>query len=293
MIPTNERMDQTPQRYRGIVWVCDVQDSTKLLNDDTTVNLLEEFLLRLYWVGTQITAAAQGVFIKWTGDGFMSWFETPLHRELGKKAAFVFNAAWQLTYLVNVTQLGLSSDGRITIRHGITFENDVLKIEIRNSDGPISVDLIGRDVVLAFRLSGIPVDFPRIVTQWTLVEAARKYLSETMHFEKLVLSDEDVLRFFKGERRALRSLYASSQRRKVPTTKSIQKQVTEAIAKAEPGESREDIASVFAEEYLNRLSDGPPWAKKIAIKLTEFTKEKLLSTLKVVVPVLNKLQNIE
>jgi len=33
-----------------------------------------------------VVESAGGRFIKWTGDGFLAWFETPLHRELGKVA---------------------------------------------------------------------------------------------------------------------------------------------------------------------------------------------------------------
>src|SRR3954452_7105082 len=34
------------ERARGIVWVCDIANSTKLLNDNKTAGLIEEFLPR-------------------------------------------------------------------------------------------------------------------------------------------------------------------------------------------------------------------------------------------------------
>src|ERR1044071_6324691 len=89
------------ERSRGIVWVCDLADSSKYLNDNQTADELETFLPRLYWIASVIVEAAGGKFIKWTGDGFIGWFETPLHRMLGKEAAKVFDAATQLTLLVN------------------------------------------------------------------------------------------------------------------------------------------------------------------------------------------------
>lgn len=276
-------------RSRGIVWVCDVQDSTKLLNDDRTVDNLEQFFPRLYWVGKQVVESANGLFTKWTGDGFLAWFEAPLHRELGRKAALVFNAAWQLTYLVNLTQLGVSTDQIISIRHGITFENDALKMMIRNQDGSSTIDLIGRDIVLAFRLSSISVDFPRIVTQRSLVDCSARYLSKAIHFEKLLLNDDDVLRFFKGERISLNTLYASSQRRKTRTKKSLSKQVSEALKKAEYVESTDDVSFEFTREYIKRLYQGPKWAKAIADKVTRFTREEIYDNLKILMPIIESL----
>jgi class 3 adenylate cyclase len=69
-------------RSRGIVWVCDIVNSSKYLNDNESADDLEEFLQRSYWAAAIIVEAAGGGFIKWTGDGFLAWLETPLHREL-------------------------------------------------------------------------------------------------------------------------------------------------------------------------------------------------------------------
>jgi len=80
------------ERARGIVWVCDIANSTKLLNDNKTAGLIEEFLPRLHWLGIAIVKAAGGTFIKWTGDGFLAWFEIPLHRDLPFRARGVMRA---------------------------------------------------------------------------------------------------------------------------------------------------------------------------------------------------------
>src|SRR5918911_1177387 len=153
------------ERSRGIIWVCDLADSSKYLNDNQTADDLETFLPRLYWIASMIVDAAGGKFIKWTGDGFIAWFEMLLHRMLGEKATIVFGAATQLTLIVNVTQLGLKPKRKFKIRHGVSYEQDALLIKISHEGGVESLDLIGRAVVLAFRLSGIPAKFPSIVTQ--------------------------------------------------------------------------------------------------------------------------------
>jgi class 3 adenylate cyclase len=121
-------------RSRGIVWVCDLADSSKYLNNNQTADELELFLPRLYWISSMIVDAAGGTFIKWTGDGFLAWFETPLHRELDKQAAAAFQAAWTITLMVNVTQLGLNPKRKFVVRHGMAYEQDALVIKIKGHD---------------------------------------------------------------------------------------------------------------------------------------------------------------
>ena len=57
------------------MWVCDIANSTKFLNADAEVDALEEYLPRLYWTALQAVSAADGMLIKWTGDG--SWLGSP------------------------------------------------------------------------------------------------------------------------------------------------------------------------------------------------------------------------
>lgn len=187
-------------RSRGVVWVCDLVGSSKHLNDDQIADDLEAFLPRLYWTALTIVEAAGGRFIKWTGDGFLAWFETPLHRTLGEQGAMVFNAAWHLTVLTNVTQLGLNPQRRFRIRHGVAYEQDALLIEITHPGGYKSLDIVGRAVVLAFRLAGVLADFPAIATQKELVDASAGHLSSGLSFRKWNVSVGEKQRYFKGER---------------------------------------------------------------------------------------------
>src|SRR6266581_2491030 len=143
------------ERARGLVWVCDVARSTSILNDDALVDALEEFLPRLYWTALQAVDAAGGIFVKWTGDGFLAWFETELERTLGKQAQAIFTAAWHLTFLINVTSLGVRAQKKMRLRHAVSYEPDALLMRIKSGDGHVAHDLLGRGVVHAFRMSSI------------------------------------------------------------------------------------------------------------------------------------------
>src|SRR6266568_5905844 len=105
------------RRSRGIVWVCDIESSSKYLNSNESAEALELFLQRFLFLSLIFVEAAGGGFIKWTGDGFLAWFETPLHRDLGRTVCGCLEAVWHLTVMVNVTQLGLAPKRRFKIRH--------------------------------------------------------------------------------------------------------------------------------------------------------------------------------
>lgn len=123
------------RRSRGIVWVCDVAGSSSHLNSETGVEDTEAFLPRLYWVAALAVESAGGKFIKWTGDGFLAWFETPLHRDVKKVARRCLDAVWHLTVIVNVTQLGLAPGKPFKVRHGVAYEQDALLTEITHPGG--------------------------------------------------------------------------------------------------------------------------------------------------------------
>ena len=113
------------RRSRGIVWVCDIESSSKYLNSNESAEALELFLQRFLFLSLIFVEAAGGGFIKWTGDGFLAWFETPLHRTLGVIASEIFNAAWMLSFYVNVSQLGVKAAVKFKIRHAVTYEHAV------------------------------------------------------------------------------------------------------------------------------------------------------------------------
>ena len=268
-------------RSRGIVWVCDIVNSSKYLNNNESADELEEFLQRFYWTSAIIVDAAEGKFVKWTGDGFLAWFETPLHRELGKRINTLFRAAWHLSFLINITQLGLKPPKNFKIRHGITYEQDALLTTITHPDGHKSVDITGRTVVLAFRLSGIQSDFPNIITQRELVQASRAEGSFSTDFKKWLPSDEDKLRYFKGNSWGLNSIYISgSFRKRTQSLSAIIKNTSKVIKEAEGYLPVSQKSTGFAANFLARMNAGPDWCKDVTNELLRFEKEEMLDTLK-------------
>src|SRR5205807_9573897 len=104
------------RRSRGIVWVCDIESSSKYLNSNESAEALELFLQRFLFLSLIFVESAGGGLIRWTGDGFLAWLETPLHRTLGVIASELFNAAWMLSFSVNVAQLCAKPSVAFTIR---------------------------------------------------------------------------------------------------------------------------------------------------------------------------------
>lgn len=279
-------------RSRGIVWVCDIVNSSKYLNNNESADELEEFLQRFYWTSAIIVEAAGGKFVKWTGDGFIAWLETPLHRELGTRINTFFKAAWHLSFLINVTQLGLKPLKNFKIRHGITYEQDALLTTITHSDGHKSLDITGRAVVLAFRLSGIQSDFPNITTQRELVQVSRAEGSFSIDFKKWLPSDEDKLRYFKGNSWGLNSIYISgSFRKRTPSLSAIIKNTSKVIKKAESHLPDSQKDTDFSANFLARMNAGPDWCKDVINELLRFVKEEMLDTLKKVLSSLKGYKN--
>ncbi len=242
---------------------------------------MEQFLPRLYWVSKGLVEAARGRFIKWTGDGFLAWFETPLHRSLGEQAAVVFKAAWYLTLLVNVTQLGLDPERKFRIRHGVAYEQDALLISIAHPGGYQELDIIGRAVVLAFRLASLEAAFPQIATQGELVNAARSYGSSDIAFKRRTVTAVERLRYFKGERWGTGSVYVSSDRkpRRLTRTGAIRK-AEKAVAMAEGKIPQPQKEPNFGQAFFEYMLMGPDWSREVAQEFSRFVEEELLGSLK-------------
>jgi len=271
-------------RRRGIVWVCDVARSSAYLNSESAVAALEEYLPRLYVVANSITNAAGGEFIKWTGDGFMSWFETPLHRETEITAKFVARVAYDLTFLANVTSLGVKTESKFKLRHGIAYEHDALVMDITFQDGHASKDLLGRGVVLASRLASVNSTFPDIVTHGDLSEG----ISGVARLKKWRPSASELEKYFKGEKWGTNKLYVSAEAKpkKASPAKAV-KQAEHALNCAE-GKTPIDKARIkYMETFIATMCNGPTWGKDIIDEQARFIEtdlkgnlEKLLSLIK-------------
>jgi class 3 adenylate cyclase len=281
-------------RSRGIVWVADLVGSSHHLNSKESVDSFEEFLPRLHWMSSLIVEAAGGKFIKWTGDGFLAWFETPLHREIGQSAAVVFDAVWQLTVLVNVTQLGVKSPRKFKIRHGVTLEQDALTTRIVYPGGFELLDLTGRAVVLAFRLSGIPVEFPGLVTEKTLVDATKDFKRSGIEFARWNPPREEKLKFFKGEKWGTNTIYASCAKKPVRrNTKAMVSMIKKAIAEAEGPGADADLKNTFPYRLSAALTNGPPWCKGVGQEYARYINDGLLGSLKMTLPFMEEMLKAE
>lgn len=275
------------ERTRGIVWVCDVAGSSSRLNSDDGVSDTEEFLPRLYWIAALIVEAAGGKFIKWTGDGFLAWFETPLHRDLSRTVRRCLQAAWHLTLIVNVTQLGLKPKRQFKIRHGITYEQDALLIRATHDGGFETSDLLGRSVVLAFRLSGIAGDFPFITTHREIATAAND--SSGVRFRRWNPSAGESLKYFKGEKWGTKSLYISvAKRSRSSSLMSALKQARAAMQKVEGKSPIDDAELAFSKSLNQGLISGPDWGRSVAKSYLDFIRDGLYRNLKQFIAAMQK-----
>lgn len=283
--------DETPifafDRGRGIVWVCDIANSTALLNEDRSVAAAEDFLPRFHWLARAAVDSAGGQFIKWNGDGFLAWFPLELYRDIGRRSSDLMEAIWHMTVLVNVTKLGIQTDRRLCLRHGVTLEHDALITRIRDV-GSTSIDLLGRGVVLAYRLAGITSKFPGVVTQTEIAKALRFSGCTLAQLEELKLSPNDELRYFKGEDWGTSELWASVDRQ--PSRGSIPALVEKAraaIGRAECADG--SVVNARISSLVSKLSGGPVWAVEALGTYTQYVERDLLGPLKQVVGLLEDL----
>ncbi|MCU0797437.1 MAG: hypothetical protein MUF31_16075 [Akkermansiaceae bacterium] len=283
-----EQPDFQFERARGIVWVCDIASSSKHLNDNSAISAIEAFIPRFHWISRIAVRASGGEYIKWTGDGFLAWYPIPLHRELGARAADVFNAAWHLTLLLNVTNLSVKSDKKFKIRHGVAYEQDALLSRLKTGASE-SIDLLGRAVVLAFRLSGAAARFPGIVTQGELVKASRQNGYTDATFKHWKLTKDDQIRHFKGETWGTKTLYRScdSKPRPSKSPEAILRKAKQAVQKARPKKDSADMntpALSFSLAFLKEIMSGPEWSRVTGVEYTRFIREDLLGSINSLIP---------
>jgi len=274
------------ERGRGVVWVCDIESTSKLLNHDETAIAVEEFLPRFHWIAQAVVGAAGGQFVKWTGDGFLAWFACNLHREIGKQGTAAVEAAWYLTSICNVTSLGVDSSKKFRLKHGIAVEHDALITRI-SDERRAAFDLIGRAVVLAFRLTGIRSQFPGIVAQKEVIDVLDLARVPKMGFKKLRVNAEDRLRYFKGERWGTGNLVASVDRQsRVKSKASAVRKAKRAISQAEGIAPINDGRYEFLLSLFQRIEEGPEWAKATKLEFSRYIRDDLLGSLKKVVQML-------
>jgi hypothetical protein len=199
-------------------------------------------------------------------------------------AKLVFEAAEHLTFMSNVTQLGLTPKKEFKIRHGISYEKDALLMKIHSTSKTESTDIIGRAVVLAFRLAGIQAKFPSIVT----VKELTGILSNKFVAWKPTVDEK--LKFFKGQKFGTKSIMVSSDKKRKP--KSINSAKRNAIRVINNFESQRPLdAKNPVSIFVNKMYNSPSWCQEIIKKEASFVQIELLETLKKIVAILENTKN--
>jgi class 3 adenylate cyclase len=268
-------------RSRGIVWVCDIASSSKYLNNNQSAEALETFLQRLLYMSIIFVEAAGGKFVKWTGDGFLAWFETPLLRDAGDIASSVLRAAWTLSFYVNVCQLCVKAPVKFKIRHAVTLEHDALFIDLAYS-GKTAIDVLGRAIVLAFRLSSIKAEFPGVVTHRELLKLTKD--TSTMRFKKIKLSKEEKLKYFKGENWGTSDIFASGGKARPYKNLKAKIKRMKKVVEMDKSDSKH---MQFAAKMLTEIATGPDWCQKVQKEMNNFVG-KMRKYIKEAVPILEK-----
>ena len=178
-----------------------------------------------------------------------------------------------LTFMNNFTKMDTKINEGVLLRHGIAFEEDALITTI-NSDDMKGTDILGRNVVLAFRLSSFEHLFPNISIHGDLVSDGLKYYDS---LKKLDLTDEQIAKIFKGQKYQTDNLYQldisnSYKKHKNEPLKEKLESLINDLEKPEITEKKRKDYS-FYERLDNLLLAGPVWAKNIYAKDKEGTIE--------------------
>ncbi|HUR25421.1 MAG TPA: hypothetical protein VM327_05335 [Candidatus Thermoplasmatota archaeon] len=244
-------------RTRGIVWVCRLEGSTDALADPHTAAAAEEFLKRLHWSSQGVVSSFAGRYIKWSGDGFLALFPADDEAGLRQAARSAIAAARHLSLLVDATQVGVKAGhGRFKVRHGITHEKDALAMHY--GEPALLFDLLGRDVALAFRLSGVPAPFPGICTTDEVVEEWGMPKTGPVAFERRTFTKDEALMFFGGGKAQASRVVVSKDLRKARERGPLQRPAAQARsttkAQAPVWDDQVHAWAVF-------LVAGPQWAR--------------------------------
>jgi class 3 adenylate cyclase len=274
------------ERHRTVLWVCDIEGSSSALNNPQSVDAAEEFLKRFFWLSSVLVRHTGGLVAKWTGDGFLAAYDVPLERDLGATAKIALEAAWELSFLVNVTQLGVSAPRKFRLRHGLAYEPDAIVVSHAAGDTAYR-DVIGRGVVLAFRLSGIRAPFPGVVAHRRLIAAARD-VGLRHAYRSRAFTREEVLKYFKGERWSTSEIAISSERRPRASSKDALVRKTRALVMRIEKPGAEPKQDTWVGGFLEAMAAGPTWSRMVVREWTDFIKKDMLGAVKDMLGILEK-----
>ncbi len=283
-------------RDRGVIWVCDISKSSSYINSDDLAEHIEAFLPRLHWASSLAIHSVHGELIQWTGDGFIAWFPLEVERELGRTCSRVLEAIWHFSAFINVTQLCVEAPRPFRIRHSLTYEPDALVTLSTHQDGHVSKIISGRNVVLAFRLSGVEADFPNVATQQKIVQAISIRSKNLANLKRWTLSEDQLLKYFKGEKLGTTGLFVSGRAKMNQSRADTWMSSAQSLlARAESGKRRGGGESDFIDNFFSHLtqSHDHDWCKDSLDAYARFAREGLSGSLGRVLEVLDRLKTRE
>ncbi len=241
-----------------MIWVCDISKSSSYINSDDLAEAFEAFLPRLHWVSSLAIDALGGEFIQWTGDGFIAWFPLEVERLLGRTCNRILEAIWHFSAFVNITQLCVEAARPFRIRHGLTYEPDALVTRTTHqTSGHVSKIISGRNVVLAFRLSGVESDFPNVATHSRIEQAVSVRTQRLVNLRRWVLSDDQHLKHFKGEKMGTAGLFVSGRAKLSPPRADAWAARAESlITRADSSRRQAPVENDFIDRFFSHLADS-------------------------------------
>ena len=260
------------QRRRGLVWVCDVSGSSQMLNRPESADRAETFLQRLYWVSVGAVECAGGRFLKWTGDGFLAWFDVELHRSLPGQVGYAIDAAYYLSMVTILSQFGVPTPKQLRLRHAMTFEHDAALLTMSHDDGHQAVDLLGRSVVLAFRLSSVPAPFPSIAVTGDLLP----YQGDTLvRFSGRRFSRDERLRYFKGESFGTSRIFLSADTSRSRKPRMSVSTLARRTAKHERALNDPGVYGEVFKRFGTFMKEGPEWSRAAFAECEKWHRESV------------------
>ena len=284
----------TVRRDRGLIWVCDISKSSSYINSDDLAEHFEAFLPRLHWASSLAIDAIGGEFIQWTGDGFIAWFPLEVERLLGRTCNRILEAIWHFSAFINITQLCVPTSRPFRIRHGLTYEPDALiTLTTHQDDGHVSKIISGRNVVLAFRLSGVESDFPNVATQLKIVQALSTRTKNLVNLRRWELSDDQLLKYFKGEKLGTTGLYVSGRAKLNPPRADAWIARAEGlISRADSSRRRTPVESDFIDNFFSHLAQSHDhgWCRDSLDAYVDFARDGMGGSLGTVLDVIGQLR---
>jgi hypothetical protein len=156
----------------------------------------------------------------------------------------------------------------------LALEHDAIASRITGIEG--STELIGRSIVLASRLAGLPSPYPSILIHKGLAVEAMESSESKLYFKRYPISQQNVDRYFKGERKGTDQIYAlTSQKPRKPSLAAAVKKARQALDNLDSHKNVNMDHAVSLGILLARLEDGPQWVGPCIKAYVTFIRDEM------------------